>query len=82
MTKLYEAIKEKWPIISSMILIAGLLFYAYGCEPETRSLINPQQKVNLAELQLEVDTLMAQSEIRLADLQRQYETLFSINQFK
>lgn len=73
MIKLIELIKDKWPIISSMIIIAGLLFYAYGCEPKTQSLINPNEKVNLAELQLEIDTLMAKSEIRFADLQRQYE---------
>jgi len=73
MIKLIEIIKDKWTIISSIIVIAVLLIYAYGCEPKTRSLINPQQKVNLAELQLEIDTLMAKSEIRFADLQRQYE---------
>ena len=66
-------IKSKYPTILSVILCSCLIAYALGCEPKTRSLIEPTQTVNLEELQMEVDILLLQSEVRLADLKKQYE---------
>jgi len=57
----------------------ALLFFAYGCEPQTTSLLNDSRKVNRAELKNELELLMTQHQGRLDDLDRQQalrETLF------
>jgi len=66
-------IKTKYPMILSLLVCGCLIIYGFGCEPKTRSLIEPTQKINLEELQMEVDILLLQSEVRLADLKKQYE---------
>lgn len=66
-------IKDNWPLIISWVVCGGLLFYAFGCEPQTQSLIDPERKVTAAELEYEIDFLMTQHTSRLDDLQKQQE---------
>lgn len=68
-----DFVKDKWPILLAWNLCIFLVWYAYGCEPKTTSLIDPGQKITLEQLQNEVDILMLKSETRLNDLQKQYE---------
>ena len=57
-----------------------VLIWAYGCQSEVTSIVNPTILVNRAELQLEVDNYLAVAELRFANLNRQdavKETLFN-----
>lgn len=66
-------IGDKWPLVISLVCCVFLLIYAYGCHPETKSLIDPLQKVDRAELNAEIDTLLTRYESRIADLDKQEE---------
>lgn len=59
--------------ILSGIVIACLLIYAFGCEPQTRSLVHPERKVDRLQLTFEIETLLMRSEAGFADLDRQIE---------
>ena len=73
MTKILQHLKDKWPILISLSIGAVLLFFAYGCEPETKSLIDPNLKVNRTQLQSELEFLVATSHARFQDLDRQQQ---------
>lgn len=45
--------------------------FCLSCPPTTQSLLEPAKKVTRAELQLELDTLIATAQIRKADLDQQ-----------
>lgn len=66
-----KKLKDQAPMFLTVQLCICVLFYAYGCEPQTTSLINPSQKVNRAELKTEIELLLMQSENRIADLDKQ-----------
>jgi len=68
-----KTIKEKLPFLIASVACILLLVFAYGCQPQTKSLIDPNEKVTRAELDYEIETLLARSKIRLADLDRQEE---------
>lgn len=71
--RLKGIIYDKWPLLLSAVVCVVLSIYAYGCEPKTKSLIDPDKKVTRAELVIEIDALAALSEIGIADLDRQDE---------
>lgn len=56
-----------------VLISIGLLVYAYGCEPTTTSLINPNLKVNSSQLNTEFEILLLQHEQRTQDIDRQFE---------
>jgi len=64
---------DKIFLILGIIAGSTLLFYAFGCQPKTPSIINPDRKVTVGELQIEIDSLMTLSELRFADLRKQQE---------
>ena len=70
MSKTLAFLKDTWGIILSLCIMAILVFYAYGCEPTTRSIVTPTKKVNAMELQSEIDYLMAISEVRFSELEK------------
>jgi len=60
----------------SLFAAAGvclLLLYAFGCQPKTRSLVDPGRKVDRAELLSELEILKLQYSNREADLDKQEE---------
>lgn len=69
--RLEGTLRDKWPIVFSILLCSGVVWFAYGCQPQTKSLICPENKVNRAELNLEIDTLLKTSQLRIADLDKQ-----------
>jgi len=73
MNKTLLFLKDTWGIILSILIIIGLTIYAVGCKPTTPSLIDPSKKVDVFELQTEIDSLMLLSKARFEDLQRQNE---------
>ena len=68
---MWKKLKEKLPVFITLQACIFLVCYAYGCEPKTKSLIDPQRKVDRAQLKTEIELLMMQSENRIADLDRQ-----------
>ncbi|MBA7714915.1 hypothetical protein ES703_123947 [subsurface metagenome] len=62
---------ESWPKTFAIIALTVLLFWGYSCQPKVASLITEGKQVGRAELQIELDTIVATAEFRLADLDRQ-----------
>ena len=52
-------------------MIIGVLWFAYGCEPKTRSLVQPNLKVTGNELSIELETLVRIYNLRIDDLEKQ-----------
>jgi len=59
------------PMTLAIIVLTVLLFWGYGCPPQTKSLLEPDKKVTRPELQIELDSIVATAQFRLADLDRQ-----------
>lgn len=55
----------------SIILAALLLLLFYGCQPKTKSMVNPGQFVTRSELNAEIDMLIAKANIGYASLEQQ-----------
>lgn len=62
---------QNWPKTIALIVLTALLFWGYSCQPETKSLIHPGERVTRPELQIELDSIIATAEIRMADLDQQ-----------
>jgi len=60
-----------WPKTIAIVILTALLFWGYSCQPQVKSLITPEKKVGRAELQVELDSIIATAEFRLADLDKQ-----------
>lgn len=61
---------ERYKVIGTVLCIC-LVFWFYGCESKVQSLVHPERKINRAELQLELDSLISSAGIRIDDLDRQ-----------
>lgn len=59
------------PKTITLIVLTGLLFWAWGCPATTPSLIEPGRNVTRPELQIELNSIVATAEFRMADLDRQ-----------
>lgn len=55
----------------AVIIACGLLVYFYGCESKVQSLLFPDKQITRAELQIELETLLAQSENKFTKLDQQ-----------
>lgn len=64
--------EHKSTIIAFFVCV-GFMFYAYGCEPEVRSVIDDRRMVNRAELQYELNLTLELVELRMLDLDKQEE---------
>lgn len=71
MRKFLKLLNENHWYLAAGCLVAGLLFWTYGCVSTTESLINPGQKVNRTELQNELTYLIGLAQARGEDLDRQ-----------
>lgn len=61
------------PYLLSLTVVCVFIFWAIGCQPVTKSLVDPAQKVTRAELIGEIDYLMAKYKIAINDLDKQQE---------
>ncbi|GAI01404.1 unnamed protein product, partial [marine sediment metagenome] len=64
-------LSANWPKTVSLIVLTGLLFWAWGCPARVPSLTTNGKKVTRPELQIELDTIIATAEFRLAALDQQ-----------
>lgn len=61
---------ERYQTIS-IIVCSALLLYFYGCEPKCKSLIEPNTKINRAELDIEVESIIAKANAGYMSLEKQ-----------
>lgn len=73
MNKFLTWLNEQHWYIVALIVIGGLIFWIYGCESQTKSLIHPEEKVNRLELTAEMEYLAGIADARIADLDKQDE---------
>ena len=64
--------ENHWYIIAAIIGCA-IMLWLFGCQPTTRSIIDPMKKVTRQGLELEVNYILGQARIKLEDLDRQDE---------
>lgn len=62
-----------WPKSIALLIMTGLLFWGFNCQPKVTSLIDPQKKITRPELQIELDSIIATAEFRLASLDDQQQ---------
>jgi len=58
-------------LVAAVCAAAVLVFWVYGCESKTMSILEPEKKVTRLELQTEVDTFKLQVKAAVADLDKQ-----------
>ncbi|GAI04813.1 unnamed protein product, partial [marine sediment metagenome] len=66
-------LSENWPRTVAIVLLTVFLLWGFGCPPRTDSIIVEGKKVTMAELQIELDSIIATAEYRVADLERQQQ---------
>lgn len=62
---------EYWAWWVTLNLCSFILLYAYGCEPKTKSLTRPGEKITRIELQTELELFLARAAAGKKDLDRQ-----------
>lgn len=73
MDKILKWLNDQHWYVIALMLIVGLGLWTYGCESTTGSLLDPNQKVNRAGLQNEINYILGQAEIKAANLDKQDE---------
>jgi len=71
--KVKKFLKDKFFIFLALTLAQIFIFWAYGCEPKTTSMLDPERKVDRSELTAELEILLARHGGRIKDLDRQVE---------
>jgi len=71
--RIYRFSADKITYIISVAACIFLLWFAYGCEPKTKSILLPAQEVTRVELIGEIELLLAQYKSRSEDLNKQEE---------
>lgn len=69
--KILNFYNDNWTHVVSMNACIFLIWFAYGCEPKTKSLTQPGQEVTRAELIGELEILKLQYKSRTDDLDKQ-----------
>ena len=79
-----EKLKDKMPYIISLIFVCGVLFWVIGCTPKTRSLINPDARVDRSGLLAEIEYLNKQyaNAIKALDKQEEFRNIVLQQTFK
>lgn len=73
MRKLFKFLNENHHYIIAAAAIISCSLWTYGCHSQVNSILNPNQRISRAELQIEVDYFLAHAELKLLDLDRQDE---------
>jgi hypothetical protein len=70
-SKIKKEVRHNQFLVAAMFLAGVLMFWVYGCESQTVSVLTPTQKVTRLELQTEVDTFNLKVKAAVADLDKQ-----------
>jgi len=71
MKKALKFLNENHHYIIAAAVIVVCCFWTYGCHSQVNSILNPNQRISRAELQIEVEYFMAHAELKFLDLDRQ-----------
>lgn len=71
MRKLWSFIRHNQGIFIGGVIAIAVLIWTYGCHSQVTSILYAPDLVNRGQLQIEVDTFIAQAELKFADLDRQ-----------
>jgi hypothetical protein len=71
MTTLLKWINDQHWYIIALLIIAGMLFWTYGCESSVTSIMYPDKKVNRSELQNELVYIVGLAKSREENLDKQ-----------
>ncbi len=71
MKKIYAFIRHNPMTSFGFLLCCFVLFWCYSCQSTVVSLVNPDRKLNRAQLVIEVDSFLAAASDRFNDLDRQ-----------
>lgn len=71
MDEFWKIIRHNQSTTFSIVLVLIALGWAYGCQSKVTSLTHPATKVTRQELQIEIDTFIAQAELRFESLDQQ-----------
>lgn len=69
--KLIDKYLKEMPLITATIVCVLLLLFAFGCEPQTVSLLDPSRTVSRQQLEAEFDYLLQVHQERSLDLDKQ-----------
>jgi len=64
-------LKKNLTVIVTALVTFGVIIFVYGCEPKVPSLNNKEYLVSRAELQIELDNIMAIAKMRMLSLDKQ-----------
>ena len=71
MKKLWSFIRHNQGMFIGGAIAIAVLVWTYGCESQVTSILYAPDLVNRGQLQIEVDTFVAQAELKFANLDRQ-----------
>lgn len=66
-----DALVPNIPKTISILVLTVLLFWGFNCQPKVPSLLHEDKDIGRAELQVELDSIIATAEFRMADLDKQ-----------
>lgn len=81
MKEIWKFIRHNQGMAVGIIIAITVLIWTYGCESQVTSILYAPDLVNRGQLQIEVDTFVAQAELKFLDLDKQDQvksTLFNV----
>lgn len=69
--KFLKPLNDNHAFLIGAIVVMAIGFYGYGCQSTVPSMLEPELKVNRAELETEVEFLLSKARNRLEELDRQ-----------
>ena len=69
--KIWPAIRHNQCLAAAAVVCIALACWIYGCQSRVQSMKTSEKKVIRSELQMELDTLLAEAELKFEDLDRQ-----------
>jgi len=71
MSKLWAFVRHNQGMFVSAILSIAVVAWTYGCESQVTSIVYAPNRVTRGELQIEVETFMAQAKLKFENLDKQ-----------
>jgi len=73
MNKILKFFNDNHSAAIAAAICLVLSYWLFGCQSRVTSITNPTQKITRAELQIEIDHLLAVAQSKMSDLDRQDE---------
>lgn len=69
--KIWRTIRHNQCLTLAVVICSAIGYWAYGCESMVESMKTPGRMVNRPQLQIEVDTFLAETKLKFEELNRQ-----------